>query len=101
MADSVSKFVAEAKKQSKERKFLESLELAINLKDVDLSDPKNRINDELVLPNGRGKETKIAVIGSEELKAKARGVRRPHIRPRRPLQVRGEQEGVQEGSKRG
>ncbi|GGM71252.1 50S ribosomal protein L1 [Thermogymnomonas acidicola] len=73
MADSVSKFVAEAKKQSKERKFLESLELAINLKDVDLSDPKNRINDELVLPNGRGKETKIAVIGSEELKAKARG----------------------------
>ncbi len=64
--------VKEAKANSKERKFMESLELAINLKDVDLSDPKNRINDEVILPSGRGKEIRVAVIGSEELKSKSR-----------------------------
>ena len=64
--------VKEAKANSKERKFKESLELAINLKDVDLTDPKNRINDEVQLPGGRGKPISIAVIGSEELKSKVR-----------------------------
>lgn len=62
------KSIKEAKTASKERKFTESVELAINLKDVDLSDPKNRINDEIPLPKGRGKPVKVAVIGSNELK---------------------------------
>lgn len=64
------KSIKEAKTASKERKFTESIELAINLKDVDLSDPKNRINDEIPLPKGRGKGVKVAVIGSNELKSK-------------------------------
>ena len=66
------KSVKEAKANSKERKFRESLELAINLKDVDLTDPKNRINDEVQLPSGRGKPISIAVIGSEELKSRVK-----------------------------
>ncbi len=56
----------------KERKFLESVEIAINLKDVDLANPKNRINEEVLLPHGRGKDVKIAVFGSGELAVKAR-----------------------------
>lgn len=63
------KSIKEAKTASKERKFTESIELAINLKDVDLSDPKNRINDEIPLPKGRGKVVRVAVIGSNELKS--------------------------------
>lgn len=73
MAD--KKIIDEIKKaidSAKPRKFLESIELAINLKDVDLSIPKNRINEEIILPNGRGKEVKIAVFGSGELALKAR-----------------------------
>jgi len=58
--------------ESQERKFLESVELAINLKDVDMNTPKNRIDEELVLPKGRGKPRKIAVFGSDELAIKAR-----------------------------
>ncbi|MCL4328306.1 MAG: 50S ribosomal protein L1 [Candidatus Thermoplasmatota archaeon] len=65
--------VAEAKKQAPERKFAETVELAINLKDVDLSDPKNRVNEEIALPKGRGKQIKIAVFGAEELKSKVKG----------------------------
>jgi len=57
---------------AKPRKFLESVELAINLKDVDLGNPKNRINEEVILPKGRGKDIKIAVFGSGELALKAR-----------------------------
>jgi len=68
------KCIKDAKSASKDRKFKESLELAINLKDIDLSDPKNRINDEVQLPKGRGKPIKVAVIGSEEMKSKTRPV---------------------------
>lgn len=59
---------------SKERKFLESVELAINLKEVDLKNPKNRINEEIALPKGRGKELKIAIFASAELAEKSKGV---------------------------
>ena len=57
---------------AKSRKFSESVEVAINLKDVDLTNPKNRVNEEIILPKGRGKEVKVAVFGSGELAVKAR-----------------------------
>lgn len=65
--------VKEALESSKERKFTESLDLAVNLKDIDLSIPKNRVDDEVLLPKGRGKLVKIAVFGSGELAIKAKG----------------------------
>lgn len=57
-----------------ERKFLESIELAVNLKDVDMQLPKNRIEEEILLPNGRGREVKVAVFAVGELGEKAKGV---------------------------
>ncbi len=59
---------------AQERKFIESVELAINLKDIDLKVPKNRIEEEIQLPKGRGKDMKIAVFASGELAVKAKGV---------------------------
>ena len=64
--------IEEVKKTSKERKFKESVELAINMKEIDLSDPKNRINEEIPLPKGRGRDLKVAVIGTEEMRGKAK-----------------------------
>ncbi len=69
--NAVSETIEEIKKSSKERKFRESIELAVNMKEVDLSDPKNRINEEIILPKGRGKDLKVAVIGTAEMKTKA------------------------------
>ncbi|MCL5438004.1 MAG: 50S ribosomal protein L1 [Candidatus Thermoplasmatota archaeon] len=66
--------VQEAKKLSSGRKFLESVDLAINLREIDLSDPKNRVNEEIILPKGRGKDLVVAVFGSDELKSKVKGV---------------------------
>ncbi len=57
---------------SKKRGFLESMEIAINIKDVDLKIPKNRIQDVIVLPKGRGKPIKVVVFGSGEFAIKAK-----------------------------
>ncbi|MDY0293078.1 MAG: 50S ribosomal protein L1 [Candidatus Methanomethylophilaceae archaeon] len=59
---------------AKKRNFTESVELAINLKDVDLTIPKNRIQEDIILPYGRGKKVRICVIGGGELAFKAKDV---------------------------
>ncbi|MGA8604081.1 MAG: 50S ribosomal protein L1 [Thermoplasmata archaeon] len=66
--------VTEALAKATERKFPETVELSINLKDLDLTVPKNRLEDEVPLPQGRGKTVKVAVFGSPELCQKMRGV---------------------------
>jgi len=68
-------------KNSQQRNFLESVELAINLGDVDLSDPKNRIQDEVILPKGRGKPIKVGVFGSSEMAVKVKEVADLIIKP--------------------
>jgi large subunit ribosomal protein L1 len=57
-----------------ERKFAESIELAVNLRDVDLTVPKNRIEEEILLPKGRGKAVKVGIFARGELAHKAQGV---------------------------
>ena len=66
---------------AKPRKFKESVELAVNLRDVDLSVPKNRVDEEVVLPKGRGKSIRICVFASGELALKARNVADLVIQP--------------------
>ncbi len=74
MYDNVGDLVKKALEGSKERKFKESVDLAINLRGVDLSQPKNRIEEEILLPKGRGRDIKIGVFGSGELAEKAKGI---------------------------
>jgi large subunit ribosomal protein L1 len=66
--------VTEALSKAGERKFSESVEVSVNLKDLDLTVPKNRLEDEIPLPKGRGKPVKVAIFGSPELCQKMRGV---------------------------
>ncbi|MGD0257330.1 MAG: 50S ribosomal protein L1 [Thermoplasmata archaeon] len=66
--------ITEALEKAPARKFPESVELSVNLKDLDLSVPKNRLEDDIPLPNGRGTTVKVAVFGSPELLQKVRGV---------------------------
>lgn len=56
------------------REFPESVELAINLKDLDLTVPKNRLEDDVPLPAGRGRPVKVALFASPEMGQKAKGV---------------------------
>lgn len=73
--------VKQAVADSKPRKFSESVELAINLKDIDLSNPKNRLQEEVILPHGRGRTIRVAVFGSGELAVKAKDVADLVIQP--------------------
>ncbi|HEV2166459.1 MAG TPA: 50S ribosomal protein L1 [Thermoplasmata archaeon] len=66
--------VNEALKDAPERKFPESVEVSINLKELDLTVPKNRIEDDVPLPNGRGRNVKIALFGTPEMCQKVQGV---------------------------
>jgi large subunit ribosomal protein L1 len=66
--------VTESLQKSKERAFPETVEVAINIKDLDLSVPKNRLEDEVPLPNGRGRNVRIALFGTPEMCQKAKGV---------------------------
>ncbi len=55
-----------------ERKFKQTIDLVINLKNIDMSDSKNRIDEEIILPHGRGSESKIAIFASGELAVKSK-----------------------------
>ncbi len=60
--------VNQALEQGKElqRKFTQSVDVAITLKNVDMNLPKNRIDEDIILPNGRGKEAKVGVFAQGE-----------------------------------
>jgi large subunit ribosomal protein L1 len=64
--------------KDKVRKFDETVDLILNLKDINLNDPKNRIDKELILPNQiiKGDKPNICVIASDEilLQAKKNGI---------------------------
>ncbi len=56
---------------SPKRNFTEGVDLAINLRNIDMSKPQNKIDEEAVLPSGLGKPVKIALFASGELAVKA------------------------------
>jgi len=64
--------------KDKVRKFDESIDLIINIKDINLKDPKNRIDKEIILSNEviTGDKPNICIIASDEilLEAKKLGV---------------------------
>lgn len=67
--------------KSQERKFTQSVDLAIMLKNVDLSIPKNRIDEDIILPKGRGKPATIGVFAGGEGASKAKKVADAVIQP--------------------
>ncbi|HEX2021917.1 MAG TPA: 50S ribosomal protein L1 [Candidatus Thermoplasmatota archaeon] len=73
--------VKKALEAAPQRNFGESVELAFNLKNVDLSIPKNRVDEEITLPKGRGKAPKVAIFASGELAAKAKAVADVVVQP--------------------
>ena len=75
----VSQKVEELKKlEEKKRKFKQTVDLIVNLKEIDLKQPTNRINTEIILPKPLGKDIKICVIaqGDLALRAQKAGVAR-------------------------
>jgi len=68
--EAVDKILEESKKLN--RKFKQNIDVVINLKNLDLNIPKNRIDEEIILPHGRGNEAKVALFASGELAEKSK-----------------------------
>ncbi|MEA2071439.1 MAG: 50S ribosomal protein L1, partial [Asgard group archaeon] len=64
--------VKQAKKESKKRNFTESIDLAVNFRDIDLKTPSNRFNFQTVLPNPIRKHPHVAIFAEGELATKAK-----------------------------
>ncbi|SDK25748.1 50S ribosomal protein L1 [Natronorubrum texcoconense] len=72
MADSdIETAVARALDEAPDRNFTETVDLAINLRDLDLNEPSNRVDESIVLPSGTGQETRIVVIAEGETAVRA------------------------------
>ena len=76
MEEKISEAIKNAIEGAPERKFVESLDIAFTIKDVDLKNPNNRIQEEIRLPSGRGKQIKVAMFAASDAaqKAKAAGI---------------------------
>lgn len=75
MADQeIEQAVSRAIEDSPDRNFRETVDLAINLRDLDLNEPSNRVDESIVLPAGTGQETKIVVFAEGETALRAEDV---------------------------
>jgi large subunit ribosomal protein L1 len=75
MADQeIENAVSRALEEAPERNFRETVDLAVNLRDLDLNDPSNRVDESVVLPSGTGQETTIVVFAEGETALRAEEV---------------------------
>ena len=65
-SNKVNQVIADVIDSKKERKFVETVEVSINLRDVDLQNPQKRISAEVALPHGRAKPARVAVFAQGE-----------------------------------
>ena len=70
----ITEKVSEAKKASKKRKFPQTVDLIVTLKDMDLKKSENQVDFYVQLPHSRGKKVKVGALIGPELKPKAEGV---------------------------
>ena len=74
MADTIVDAVSRALDEAPPRNFRETVDLAVNLRDLDLNDPSQRVDESVVLPAGTGQETRIVVFASGETALRAEDV---------------------------
>jgi large subunit ribosomal protein L1 len=64
--------VKTALEKAPKRKFSESIDITINLKNIDMAQPKNRIDETILLPNGTGENVGICVLGKGDIVTQAK-----------------------------
>jgi len=70
--ENVLKALKQMREVGEKRKFTQSVDLMIGLKDIDLKKTESRIAEEVVLPHGVGKPRKVAMFAEGELARRAR-----------------------------
>jgi len=67
MTEKILDAIKELRQTSKKRNFVQTFDLIINLKEIDIKKPENKFSEDIILPNGRGKEASV-VIFSDTIK---------------------------------
>jgi large subunit ribosomal protein L1 len=70
----ISKIIEEAKSKSTQRKFKQSVELSMNFKEVDLESTEYKLNLNILLPKGRGKDVDIGIFADGDMNVRAKKV---------------------------
>jgi large subunit ribosomal protein L1 len=70
MEDNVKNAVKELR--NTKRNFEQSVEVSINLKDLDFKQPEGRVRGEVVLPKGRGKLIRIGIFAEGDMAQQAK-----------------------------
>ncbi|MFH1306227.1 MAG: 50S ribosomal protein L1 [Candidatus Micrarchaeota archaeon] len=63
----ITEAVEEALKGKGKRKFPQTVEAIFNFRGIDVSKPENRINLDVILPKGRGKEVPVVVFAESNM----------------------------------
>ena len=67
MSQEIEEAVKKVLEESKPRNFTQSIDVVITINDLDINKPENRLDEEVLLPNGRGKDVTVAFIAEGEL----------------------------------
>ena len=79
--------VKEAKANSGEKKFTQSVELILDIKEIDMKSPEGKIQQVVDLPHITGKPNKIVVIATGELALKAKQAKVDKVLERADLEA--------------
>lgn len=64
--------IKQVRERSEKRKFNQTIELIINLRDIDMKKPEAKIQETIELPHAPSKKAKVCVIATGELALKAK-----------------------------
>ena len=70
--DDITRALGELRKGITKKKFTQSIDLVVRLREIDLKKPENRINEAIALPNPPEKGLKVCVITSGDLATRAK-----------------------------
>jgi len=70
--DIISKAIIEVRTKTEKRKFNQSIELAVRLREIDFKKTESRISENLELPTPTSKDVKVAVVAGGDLATRAR-----------------------------
>ena len=70
--EAIAKAVTDMRSKAEKRKFTQSVELAVKMRELDLKRPEARINEPLELPTAASKDVKVAVIAGGDLAIRAK-----------------------------
>ncbi len=69
---SITDAITSALADKGKRKFSQSMEMIMNFRGVDFTKPENRLNMDIILPKGRGKNVKVVVFGEGQVALEAK-----------------------------